>query len=161
MANGDEEKLGSYGLVHEKSLSDVASQLDEASYLLNSWATSEQSDSVRHQELRKREYAQACGLLKEVYADVFKTGKQLRLTMPAEGEVVRARSLSRNAYDLYEVGYGGDLEPGQSMILKTHQSLMNTDQRASNVYFGDYRKYLEVADIARILGEGGSLELVD
>ncbi|GEM_PF-6150688 len=161
MSNSTREELGPHGLAREESQIEIAARLGEASSLLRAWANSEQSDSVQRQELRKSEYAQACRLLQEAHGDTFRAGKQIRITLPNDGKAVTTRSLERNAYDLYEAGHGDDLEPGQSVTFKTQQSLMNMHQRATNVYFGDYRHYFEVADIARILERGGSLDLID
>ncbi len=161
MSSSKEEQKETYGLVHERTLAEVERDLEEAAFLLKAWASSEQSDSVRRQELRKREYAQACRLLKQVFADTYRSGKVIRLTISEDSQPVRTQTMRRNSYDFYERGRGGDLEPGQPIILKTHKGLMDLEHRATNVYFGDYRRYLEVADIGRALNSGARLELVD
>lgn len=145
----------------DQKLEELNSRLEQARDLLTSWVGSEDSDSVARRNLRIREYADACSMLQQIWRDTYGTDISLGLTMPAEGEPFRGHYFSKNAYDFIEKHVGRELEPAETVILKSHEEHTNMLQRATNVYFGDYKRYFEVADIGRILSAGGTLDLID
>ncbi|MBI2592354.1 hypothetical protein HYW36_02645 [Candidatus Saccharibacteria bacterium] len=164
MTNG-EARSGSHDIVFdEQELTGITKLLEEASSTLISWATSEQSDSVRRQQLRRQAYSEACKILERIYHQTHKYGLYVRLNIPEEPEGIRTRRLDRNAYGLIEISTGEKLEPGESLLLKHKSETWNVRvpyPGERNVYYGDFRRTLEVADIARILASGGSLDLID
>src|SRR5438552_1218993 len=97
---------------------DLTAGLEEAIDLLRSWAFSEHSDSVRRQELRRREYSNACRTLEKIYQQAYLRGLYIRLNIPEESEEIRTKRLGRNAYDLIEISTGESLKPGESFLLK-------------------------------------------
>ena len=143
---------------------ELAADLDEVTFLLRGWAISESSDSVHRQQLRKREYSQACQILEGVYYRSSKAGLFIRLSIPKDSEEIRTKQMDRNAYDLVEVRQLGAIKPGESLLLKDKKETWNVRVPYPgewNVYYGDFRRTLEVADIARTLRDnGGRLDFV-
>ena len=75
---------------------------------------------------------------------------------------MRLKSLNKGAYDFISVDdHNRSLQPSESFALKIRSTLRDVSNGSTGVYFGDYRGELEVADIASILTQGGSLEVVD
>ena len=144
------------------ALEKLQSDVSEASFLLTSWYTSQDSDSVSRQNLRKTEYGQACGRLRAAVGAARQVGNEIRVVVAEDSEPAGTHTMSKNAYDFVEVGSSlrGEIEPGGSFALKTEKTLTNYIARVSHVYFGGYSYYLEAADIAEILGKGGRLEVV-
>lgn len=136
--------------------------IDKIAFLLRTWAASEKSDSVRRQEQRGLEYSQACDLLDRIVTDIARRNQELLVTLSSESQPVRLKSLNKGAYDFISVDdHNRSLQPSESFALKIRSTLRDVSNGPTGVYFGDYRGELEVADIARILTQGGSLEVVD
>ena len=129
--------------------------------MLGTWYRSKDSDSVSMQELRKREYARACDLLRLIVGTSRYVNHKLVATAAEDGELLDTRDLTRHTYGGVTVERGRQpLQPGESFDLKDERTLTYHLRRVSNVYFGHYTAYLEAADIAKLLANGGKLELV-
>jgi len=65
---------------------------------------------------------------------------------------------------LVEISTGERLKPGESLLLKHKSETLNVRvpyPGERNVYYDDFGRTLEVADIARVLAPGDSLDLID
>ncbi|MDP9211766.1 MAG: hypothetical protein M3N59_00630 [bacterium] len=109
--------------------------------------------------MRKGNYARACETLEELVGRSRQAGHAMRLTIGEEP--VEDKRISKGPYDFLSVDSGEEIAPGESILLKSVQELLQVQQRTRTVYLGDYRRTLEVADIAQVLGSGGKLELVE
>jgi hypothetical protein len=143
----------------EKAMEAAARNVDEISFLLASWYRSRDSDSVRQQAQRKSDYTQACDRLRLVVGAAKNLGVDVSLSLPEDSEAVTTRSIRKGAYDSMEVNSRGVLSPGETILLKHETTLTSYIRRINNVYFGDYRRDMEVADIAEALGKGGVLAI--
>ncbi len=150
-------------VVDTEKLERINALLEDAKTELFLWAANEDSDSVSIQRQRVIGYARACELLGTIWGDLARTDKEMSLSIPSEGEAFKSHRFGKNPYDFIYVEPGEDVEAGQSVLLKNKQvlSFVANGERASHWYFGSPACYFEVADIAKILASGGSLELAD
>ncbi len=158
-----ERSHGSQESLDEKSESMLNLQryVDEASFLINSWYNSRNSDSANRQDMRKTEHRQATLCLSNAIFLAPTNGKDLRVVVPEDEEAVVASVFDKGAYDYIRVRplKRYPINPGESLILKSERMLRYQVDNIPLVYFGDGTRYLEFSDIAEILGKAGKLEL--
>lgn len=140
-----------------KAVEAMHNGIGEVTFLLKAWHESSDSDSVRRQELRKREYDQACQKLSLVVGASKKVGLEINITLPDNCEPLTTLSISKGAYDFKQVHPSGKLAPGEALHLNSETRLVDYRNKRTLVYFGNRRQYLEVAGIAEVLGNGGAL----
>ncbi len=83
------------------------------------------------------------------------------MQLTAGSEPVETKRISKGVYGFMDISSGDDLAPGDSIVLKHQSDLINYRARARNVYLGESGRDMEIADIARALATGGSIELVE
>ena len=145
----------------DPELERLQAQLQEADFLLRAWYTSRDSDSVRRQQLREREYSQATGLLTGLHLAVQRHGHVLTLVVPEGSEPVRTHALVKGAYDFVGETPGKKIEPGSSLALEHSRELTmaHGGRFLRFTYFGEHSRQLRAAEIAEVLGKGGELRL--
>ena len=95
----------------------ITRDLREAIVLLESWHGSRNSDSVRTQNMRKGDYARACGTLEELVGRARQAGHAMRLTIGEEP--VEDKQISKGPCDFLSVDSGEEIAPGESIVLKS------------------------------------------
>lgn len=131
--------------------------IGEATLLLKEWYGSRESKGIRQQEERARQHRQACEKLTLMVREAKHANIEVCIRLSERSESITAHFIEQTEPNLYRVSHGGELLPGEEVLLNREVSLFDEKSKSKKTYFGSEQRYLEVVGIAEVLGNGGAL----
>ncbi len=136
----------------------IRGRLLGAAGTLGFWHRDINSDSIRRQEERKRDFINSAEVLEEVNNYAKQNG--LTFVLRLGSKPMESHSHFKGAYDFINESLGERFVPGAEIpISYTEKIIRRFEDGGISYYFGDYSNLFELSEIAQILYDGGELIL--
>lgn len=142
----------------QREIEELKRSIDSMIADLKNWREFITSDSIQRRELAKPLFQRSCETLETLLGRSEELGQ--RLTLTATDQAIDTISFTKDTYDFLTPYYKGPIEPGESIVLRYLQKIINTEQTATFFYVGEIRRKVEVGELAKALADGAQINLV-